>query len=238
MNIIGILITVLVAALVYVLLVALTGSTIVAHRRPRSWSCSAGIPSGGFGFGAAYGGARRRRRRARQARAGSRRSDSNRRPALYKAAALPAELLRRRSAESRPRRRPSRCSRGRSTTRARGGSSSALGVQAPLELAEDEPEQHVAPGGLGEGAAVAAQGRELVARGVVAVDQPAERPQREVLGQRHGRPRGRRGARAGTAAAARRRRRRAPRWPRAAPARRPASASPRVTSLPSSSTSS
>ena len=70
-----------------------------------------------------------------------------------------------------------------------------LVVQAALQLGEDDSEQQVAPGGLGERAPVAAQGLELGAGGVVAVDQHAERPEAEVLGHRgghagdHGRPR-------------------------------------------------
>ncbi len=56
---VGILITVLVAALVYLLLVAITGSTIVGLVAA-ILILIAGIPSGGFGFGSAL-------RRARSA---------------------------------------------------------------------------------------------------------------------------------------------------------------------------
>jgi hypothetical protein len=52
---IGILITVLFAALVYVILAALTGSAIVAIVAA-ILVLLAGIPSGGFGFGSRFGG--------------------------------------------------------------------------------------------------------------------------------------------------------------------------------------
>jgi hypothetical protein len=52
---IGILITVLFAALVYVLLAALTGSAIVAIVGA-VLVLLAGVPSGGFGLGSRYGG--------------------------------------------------------------------------------------------------------------------------------------------------------------------------------------
>jgi hypothetical protein len=52
---IGILITVLFAALVYVLLAALTGSAIVAIVGA-ILVLLGGIPSGGFGFGSRFGG--------------------------------------------------------------------------------------------------------------------------------------------------------------------------------------
>ncbi|HZG48879.1 MAG TPA: hypothetical protein VEY90_05115 [Thermoleophilaceae bacterium] len=57
---IGILLTVLVAALVYLLLAALTGSGIVAIVGA-ILVLVAGIPSGGFGFGSRFGGGGRRR---------------------------------------------------------------------------------------------------------------------------------------------------------------------------------
>ena len=79
---IGLLITLLVAALAYVLLVAITGSAIVGIVAA-ILILLAGIPSGGFGFGSRFGGASS----ARWARR-SRRSDSNRRPALITRALL------------------------------------------------------------------------------------------------------------------------------------------------------
>ena len=54
---IGLLITLLVAALAYLLLVALTGSTIVGIVAA-ILILVAGIPSGGFGFGTRWGGRR------------------------------------------------------------------------------------------------------------------------------------------------------------------------------------
>jgi len=54
---IGILLTVLVAALVYLILAALTGSAIVAIVGA-ILVLIAGIPSGGFGLGARFGGNR------------------------------------------------------------------------------------------------------------------------------------------------------------------------------------
>jgi len=55
---IGILLTVLVAALVYIVLMALTGSAILAIIAA-ILVLIAGIPSGGFGFGSRFGGSRR-----------------------------------------------------------------------------------------------------------------------------------------------------------------------------------
>jgi len=52
---VGILIAVLIAALVYLLLVAITGSTILGLVAA-ILILIAGIPSGGFGLGARYGG--------------------------------------------------------------------------------------------------------------------------------------------------------------------------------------
>jgi hypothetical protein len=52
---IGLLITILVAALAYLLLVAITGSTIVGIVAA-ILILVAGIPSGGFGFGSRWGG--------------------------------------------------------------------------------------------------------------------------------------------------------------------------------------
>ncbi len=52
---VGLLITILVAALAYLLLVALTGSTIVGIAAA-ILILVAGIPSGGFGFGSRWGG--------------------------------------------------------------------------------------------------------------------------------------------------------------------------------------
>ena len=60
MNMVGILITILVAALVYVLLRGHHRIRRSSASSPRSWSCMAGIPSGGFGLGARFGGQRRR----------------------------------------------------------------------------------------------------------------------------------------------------------------------------------
>ena len=98
----------------------------------------------------------------------------------------------------------------------------ALVVQAALQLGQHHAEQEVAPGGLGEGAAVALERLELVAGRVVAVDQDAERPEAEVLGHPR-RPRRPRSAdRARAAAPARTRRRTSRRSPCAARARPPA----------------
>jgi hypothetical protein len=91
---IGILLTVLVAALVYLILAAITGSAIVAIIGA-ILVLIAGIPSGGFGFGnrrgrrTAYPHTRNETVRPVPSPAGpaafqSRRSDSNRRPAHYK----------------------------------------------------------------------------------------------------------------------------------------------------------
>jgi hypothetical protein len=52
---VGLIITLLVAALAYVLLVAITGSTIVGIVAA-ILILLAGIPSGGFGFGHRFGG--------------------------------------------------------------------------------------------------------------------------------------------------------------------------------------
>jgi hypothetical protein len=54
-KVVGLLITILVAALAYLLLVALTGSTIVGIVAAILILIS-GIPSGGFGFGSRWGG--------------------------------------------------------------------------------------------------------------------------------------------------------------------------------------
>jgi hypothetical protein len=56
--VIGLLITILVAALAYWLLVALTGSTIVGIVAAILILIS-GIPTGGFGYGTRWGGGRR-----------------------------------------------------------------------------------------------------------------------------------------------------------------------------------
>ena len=56
---IGLLITLLVAALAYLLLVAITGSAIVGIVAA-VLILVAGIPSGGFGFGSRFGGGDRR----------------------------------------------------------------------------------------------------------------------------------------------------------------------------------
>jgi hypothetical protein len=53
--VIGLLITILVAALAYLLLVAITGSTIVGIVAAILILIS-GIPTGGFGFGSRWGG--------------------------------------------------------------------------------------------------------------------------------------------------------------------------------------
>jgi hypothetical protein len=53
--VVGLLITILVAALAYLLLVAITGSTIVGIVAA-ILILVAGIPSGGFGFGSRWGG--------------------------------------------------------------------------------------------------------------------------------------------------------------------------------------
>jgi hypothetical protein len=58
---IGILLTVLVAALVYLILAALTGSSIVAIVGA-ILVLIAGIPSGGFGFGSRFNGGGRHSR--------------------------------------------------------------------------------------------------------------------------------------------------------------------------------
>jgi len=55
MSIVGLLITLLVAGLAYVLLVAITGSAIVGIVAA-ILILLAGIPSGGFGLGSRYGG--------------------------------------------------------------------------------------------------------------------------------------------------------------------------------------
>ena len=55
---IGILLTVLLAAVVYLILAAITGSAIVAIVGA-VLVLLAGIPSGGFGFGGRWGGSRR-----------------------------------------------------------------------------------------------------------------------------------------------------------------------------------
>jgi hypothetical protein len=55
--VIGLLITVLVAALVYLVLAAITGSSIVAIVRA-ILVLVAGVPSGGFGFGSRWPGRR------------------------------------------------------------------------------------------------------------------------------------------------------------------------------------
>ena len=55
---VGLLITILVAALAYLLLVAITGSTIVGIVAA-ILILIAGIPSGGFGLGNRFGGGRR-----------------------------------------------------------------------------------------------------------------------------------------------------------------------------------
>jgi hypothetical protein len=54
---VGLLITILVAALAYLLLVAITGSTIVGIVAA-ILILVAGVPSGGFGFGNRWGGRR------------------------------------------------------------------------------------------------------------------------------------------------------------------------------------
>src|SRR4051794_31812523 len=53
-------------------------------------------------------------------------------------------------------------------------------VQAPLQLAEHGAEEGVPPGGLGEGATVAGQRRQVAAGRVIAVGQAAEGPQGEM----------------------------------------------------------
>jgi hypothetical protein len=58
--VIGLLITVLVAAVVYLILAAITGSGIVAAIGA-ILVLIAGIPSGGFGFGGRWGGGTTRR---------------------------------------------------------------------------------------------------------------------------------------------------------------------------------
>jgi hypothetical protein len=55
--VIGLLITILVAALAYLLLVAITGSTIVGIVAA-ILILIGGIPTGGFGFGSRWGGGR------------------------------------------------------------------------------------------------------------------------------------------------------------------------------------
>ena len=81
-------------------------------------------------------------------------------------------------------RRRARASRGRCwrSWAWRGGGGFGRRVQAALELAEDDAEQEVAPGGLDEGAAVAAEGGQVGAGGVEAVGEGDERPAGEVLG--------------------------------------------------------
>ena len=92
-------------------------------------------------------------------------------------------------------------------------------VQPPLELAEHEAEQQVAPGRLGERAAVAAERRQI--SGVEARSSSGvERPQREVLGQRGERAAQRRRDRQRRARRWRRRRRTRRRCACAARARR------------------
>ena len=56
-------------------------------------------------------------------------------------------------------------------------------VEPPLELAEHEAEQRVAPGRLRERARVAPQRRQVAGGGVEAVEQQRRRPRREVLGE-------------------------------------------------------
>src|SRR5947199_10719434 len=106
----------------------------------------------------------------------SRRGDSNPRPSLYKSDALPAELLRRGVASVvRPTRlRPRDADRVVEVAVAVGRHGVGVGlrlrlrwwVQAPLELAEDDAEEEVAPGCLRERAGVAGDARQLLARGV------------------------------------------------------------------------
>jgi len=60
------------------------------------------------------------------------------------------------------------------------------GVEAPLELAEDDAEEEVAPGRLDEGATVAAEGGQVATGGVEAVGEGDEGPAGEVLGQGEG----------------------------------------------------
>jgi len=57
------------------------------------------------------------------------------------------------------------------------------GVETPLELAKDDAEEEVAPGGLDEGAAVAAEGGQVAAGGMEAVGERDEGPAGEVLGE-------------------------------------------------------
>jgi hypothetical protein len=57
--VIGLLITILVAAVAYLILVAITGSSIVGIVAA-ILILVAGIPSGGFGIGSRWGGGRRR----------------------------------------------------------------------------------------------------------------------------------------------------------------------------------
>src|SRR5205807_2811585 len=59
-------------------------------------------------------------------------------------------------------------------------------VDAPLELSEHHPEQKMTPRRLGEGATVPGKLRELVARGVEAVGESAERPEGKMLQERDG----------------------------------------------------
>ncbi len=56
-------------------------------------------------------------------------------------------------------------------------------VEPPLQLAQHEAEQHVAPGRLRERAARAPELRQLGARGVHAIDHRGARPRRQVLGE-------------------------------------------------------
>jgi len=58
--VIGLLLTILVAALAYLILVAITGSSIVGIVAA-ILILIAGIPTGGLGFGARFGGGRHRR---------------------------------------------------------------------------------------------------------------------------------------------------------------------------------
>ena len=64
------------------------------------------------------------------------------------------------------------------------GSNSVSSLRRRSSSARTMPNSEVAPGGLGERAAVAVQRLEVAAGRVVAVDQHAERPEAEVLGHR------------------------------------------------------
>src|SRR4051812_9041268 len=66
----------------------------------------------------------------------------------------------------------------------------AGGVEPPLELAEHDPEEQVAPRRLGEGPRRDGQARHVVARRVHGVGQRGQRPRRDVLGERRRRPAG------------------------------------------------